>query len=634
MRVSEAPPVHMNPVRTPSVSQGIPTPPPLPTNLLPTGGPSSAVGNRSARYRTPLGSFTAVVDASEATQVDQLHLVDCDTAHSVLNFSYKAQLQSVYVKNCPHIKANLNFSDSAQVQKIFFDNCPELRGKITLPASAQLREISFIGCPLVNEIPDVSHSPAVQKINFENTPVSHIPDSVFRLPPAAVVRLTLSQVSSDMLQKIYNYINHPNYAGPRFEWAYENITVQYGNRQIPAFPFSGDPQARQRTAQSAGEQALQRKFGFVNAAGPSGEAQGSGISLDSDFFKNHAMLEEVLRWRQRVHPLVDLNPVWQQLAQHKNAKYFATFLGKLQVTCNVPGRVGQVNRLLNKMESQPELALRCLEKTMAPDADCVDRSALILMGLECESVQFNAELNVARYAKNPRQLLQLGLGLHQMSLVSTLAQEKVQTLENQIICGMTRGLKLLPENKLDQVEVHMGYFSTLASEFKWPMKMSPMAYPKFANLTGMPALRRRERIIAHAHTLRQKMAQLGQCQSSSARAADRRDERGDIGQARQVLRRPENLLGGSAVTQFLCAWEPVNKLLEMQNPDMVHQFKIEKKAQETKIRDALEKLDPHEEGYQRKCDALRCAFDEVGPALAEKYKVPVISAWLNQGRRA
>jgi hypothetical protein len=627
MRRADAPAAvryHPTPTLASAVSPP-PPPPPLPPHLRPDSSAVALVGQRSPLYRAPPSMFTVFADPYEATQMRQLHLVDCDTVHNVLSFSDQAQLELVHVKNCPHIKAHLDFSQCPQVQQIIFENCPELRGEITLPASEHLREVGFVGCPLITALPDVACCPGLEKLNFENVPVSHIPDSVFQLPPNAVVRLSLTQVSSEVLQKIHHQKTDPNYAGPQFEWAYENATSLIGGHRIPTLPFCGDPRVRQIMAQNAAEAILQRRFGPAHAAIPSVADQVPSASLFSNNFENHDMLEEVLQWRQMGDPSVGLNPVWRQLAQHKNAVYFATFLEKLQKSKNKPDRVAQVNRFLNQMQSQPELALRCLEKTVAQDGDCVDRSALILMELERECVQFNAELNAARYAKNPRQLLELGLGFHQMNLVSALAQEKVKTLENKIICGMTRGLTLLPQNTLDQVEVHMGYFSTLAPECKWPVKVAPMAFPDFANLTGMPATGRRK-IMAHVRHGRQKIAELVRCQSAGMSAADRRDARTDIGRARLVLRQPENLLGGAAATRFLIMWDPVNKLLEMQNPATINQFKTEKKAQEKKIREAMEKLDPNAGDYKKKCEVLGAAFDEVGPALAEKYKGPLLAS--------
>jgi hypothetical protein len=615
----------------------------------------------NALHLSDMPRLTTAPNFAASRQLRTVHIGYCHAMQGTFDFSHNSKLEQLRVEHCTTLNPKLDFSANVNAQKIIFDHCPGLTDTPILPKTDSLVEVVFTHCGFNTPIPDVSMCPKLRKLNFEYTFVSRIPESVFQMSASAVVQLTNSNVTPEVRNQIAQRQSSPGYAGPEFRWAEPTILLplRSATMQTPAVLtfvrrprthlLTGTPHRPEGQSTSTSLPAHRPNAGETGPetvldlapqvappppvqtppASPTGQVTSAASVNQVLQAKPNSLSYFVYAWRQLEEYPPRPHPIWSALEQNPKAPHFELFLRNLIKSKRMREHAEPVNALLNQMQAQPELALTCLQKTYIEDGHCGDRGALILIDLTLECTNFQAKMDVREglYTGQERRLLKLGLGIHHMQLVETLANKRVDEIHILLALGRGVNIKLVkasdPKMKpyFDEVEVHMAYFSILAPEYDWPVQVAPMIYPEFANITGMqepPESDFRVQISQQKNLLKRHFSRKKNNGTAGTSATHRQEAKTHIGRARQLLARPEHQLDGAEFMRFLCKWEPVNLLLQLQNPDLTNDPACKKRQQAV----VCKKLELLEEEFDDATELIKLEIKHLKALIAPQGKSP------------
>lgn len=356
---------------------------------------------------------------------------------------------------------------------------------------------------------------------MNDVPLTSLPETILSLPQNCTISLTAHNLSEEVRNRLAAAMNIPGYTGPQISYAMS------ARREIAAKPIN----------------------------------------------------EEVARWKKESGATGDAqsDALWKSFQGHDNAHRFAQFLVRLRETSDYksarlqPNFQQRIGRLLAQLEQADNTALRELCFAQAAEAvdTCGDRVALSLLHMETACATHQAEVKVRNggYDNQLQDLVDLAKGMYRLQQLEEISRAKVKTL-----------------NFVDEIEVYLGYLVHFSQEFKLPVQMETMLYPRCSQITEADVIAARNTLTGHEET-------------------------------------------------FLANWGPMDMMMKKLDPDGFSAMTIKIEARIEKAKEALytqlAELDEKAEDYKQKTNLLMADYNQIFATIASKEKRQFVAELLN-----
>lgn len=290
--------------------------------------------------------------------------------------------------------------------------------------------------------------------------------------------------------------------------------------------------------------------------------------------------KEAARWKKEIGATDDAqsDALWKSFQGHDNAHRFAQFLVRLRETSDYksarlqPNFQQRIGRLLAQLEQADNTALRelCFAQAATAVDTCGDRVALSLLHMETACVTHQAEVKVRNggYDNQLQDLVDLGKGMYRLQQLEEISRAKVKTL-----------------NFVDEIEVYLGYLVHFSQEFKLPVQMETMLYPRCSQITEADVIAARNTLTGHEET-------------------------------------------------FLASWGPMDMMMKKLDPEAFSAMTIKIEARIEKAKEALytqlAELDEKAEDYEQKTNLLMADYNQIPATIASQEKRQFVADLLNK----
>ncbi|GAA4023800.1 hypothetical protein GCM10022212_21600 [Actimicrobium antarcticum] len=176
---------------------------------------------------------------------------------------------------------------------------------------------------------------------------------------------------------------------------------------------------------------------------------------------------------------------WYATRNDEHATEFGEFLAALSETAEFrqpalqPALQQRMQRLLDAMQTYPELRTQCFALAHDSTSSCGDRVTLALNTMEMARINHHAELGM--YTTN--DLIELRTGMFRLDVLAQVAREKIAALQ-----AASGG------RDVEEIEVVLGFQTLLASHFKLPAVAQAMRYRYSSGITDADLENAKEKV--------------------------------------------------------------------------------------------------------------------------------------------
>lgn len=217
-----------------------------------------------------------------------------------------------------------------------------------------------------------------------------------------------------------------------------------------------------------------------NFANESFEVNSAPFLDDGSSHTNEDMVSSFMQWHQNSTPVLpDVKAQWEKIAGEPNASSFSGFLVELSKTeeyrnpASRPSMKKKVGEMMEELLKSPAFREKCFAVAMDASATCHDRIALSLNNMEMAKINHDAELG--RYSKD--ELADLGRAMFRLELLNKIADRTIAEQEKKFADNP------IAANKVDPIEIRLGFQAKLADIVKAPGLTKEMLYFASSNIT-------------------------------------------------------------------------------------------------------------------------------------------------------